>query len=683
MHHLQHLLQFWRLLVLSCLLCVTSAGCASWTASHTRRVAFDQDTVWIGQGRMVDGRKEGPWVFRAQRKGPIVARGSYAQNMKTGRWTFWYPNGTKRMEGIYERGAKRGIWSVWFEQGTLKSRGLYVMGSRQGLWEAWDQAGNKRSQGWYKKGSRTGVWLRWDAQGRRQQRGAYDNNLPTGLWTFWYPNGEMSHRGRFAKGRRTMQWSYWHDNGQLAWRGRFVKGQPDGVWRFWYPNGVTWAMGRYYRGMQRGNWIYYHDNATIASQGRYAQDRATGKWQFFDPQGIRRAEVPFRSGRVKGIVNAWYANGKQLVEARVHYDLLRSLTTVYHDNGQKALQAQFHRGYPFGPWELWYDSGQEKSFIHMYQGRPYRQRTDWDRQGKKTTRATAGELFPAPNTQDTYFKQWYDACRQKTTSAAFAPIAKQKQHYKGNRTGYWQWFYPKSRQPFAKGSFYKGAASKSWRFFHESSTRACAHGSFVRGVPHGKWFNHRPDGQVQAMVSYHYGTVHGPQVTYYTPSRTYQGGIKLFGQRFGMWITYGYNRQPRRRQFYIADKLIFDLPRPDTRLIVKRTLRQGDSLYLAEGPLYKAEPHGLWQLSHPKSGRPQGQGAYLTGLRHGTWSFLFEDGSPRMMGQYRRGLRRDVWLFWHPNGAIHQRGYYNAMGQKDGTWSIWAPDGKRIGKKMF
>ncbi|MFC1757352.1 toxin-antitoxin system YwqK family antitoxin [Planctomycetota bacterium] len=92
------------------------------------------------------------------------------EDEKHGKWTAWYPNGEKRMEGEFQYDQPSGPF-VW-----------------------WHNNGQKSLEAMYSAGKKKGVWTWWHENGMRSIRGAYANGSPTDRWTWWHETGKVSHR---------------------------------------------------------------------------------------------------------------------------------------------------------------------------------------------------------------------------------------------------------------------------------------------------------------------------------------------------------------------------------------------------------------------------------------------------------------------------------------------------------
>ena len=60
--------------------------------------------------------------------GKVEFEGTIEKGLRTGLWTYYYPNGQKKMEGMYNEGLKDGTWTYWKENGTQELVEVYKYG---------------------------------------------------------------------------------------------------------------------------------------------------------------------------------------------------------------------------------------------------------------------------------------------------------------------------------------------------------------------------------------------------------------------------------------------------------------------------------------------------------------------------------------------------------------------------
>ncbi len=71
-----------------------------------------------------------------------VVRNRQDKFEKSGKWTYWHPNGHKSREGCYNNGELHGQWISWYGNGHKSARGSYEHGYPVGIWIFWDENGS-------------------------------------------------------------------------------------------------------------------------------------------------------------------------------------------------------------------------------------------------------------------------------------------------------------------------------------------------------------------------------------------------------------------------------------------------------------------------------------------------------------------------------------------------------------
>ncbi len=105
---------------------------------------------------------------------------------KDGKWTEWYDNGQKKLEGFYKKYNKSGKWTEWFDNGQKKIEGPYKDNNKNEKWTEWFDNGQKESEGGYiigvesdlygNKSLRDGIWIHWNYNGQRISKENYKND---------------------------------------------------------------------------------------------------------------------------------------------------------------------------------------------------------------------------------------------------------------------------------------------------------------------------------------------------------------------------------------------------------------------------------------------------------------------------------------------------------------------------
>ena len=109
---------------------------------------------------------------------------------KHGRWTAWFSNGQKMVEGEYEHNLQVGEFTWWFENGQKRLAGSYQKGKQEGTWTWWHQNGQKSTQGQFAEGNPSGPWAWWKNDGKLTQKANYSEGDVAGAPRIQSPDDE-------------------------------------------------------------------------------------------------------------------------------------------------------------------------------------------------------------------------------------------------------------------------------------------------------------------------------------------------------------------------------------------------------------------------------------------------------------------------------------------------------------
>jgi len=191
-------------------------------------------------------RKNGVYK-RYYDNGQILSKVHYNDGKLDGKWTFWYENGQKQLEGNYKpyevlaedcraersspyifpaKDSKDGKWTEWYENGQKKLEQNYKCGRVIGKWTTWDENGQKMFEGNYKDGGlpgirfaiREGKWIVWDENGQIKSERNYKEDIEIGEGgsiITRYENGQKEAEVNWKDGKKDGKLIWWDENGQI------------------------------------------------------------------------------------------------------------------------------------------------------------------------------------------------------------------------------------------------------------------------------------------------------------------------------------------------------------------------------------------------------------------------------------------------------------------------------------
>jgi antitoxin component YwqK of YwqJK toxin-antitoxin module len=245
-------------------------------------------------------------------------------NLKQGRWFYFYDSGGIKSEGTFRDDKKNGYFKDYTESGDLirvqkyiddvlqkeaeeiqkldvkndyyasgkiKSTSMFRNGIQEGIMREFNEAGEIERAFLYKNGAvigeglikedgnRDGPWRDYYPDGKIRSEGKYDNGKQVGEWRYYFENGKTEQSGKFNKsGKTDGTWKWYYDNGQLRREENFRAGVKDGMSTEFDENGNTILEGEYVNGSEEGPWFELTGDVCI--RGNYRDGLRNGPWSY-------------------------------------------------------------------------------------------------------------------------------------------------------------------------------------------------------------------------------------------------------------------------------------------------------------------------------------------------------------------------------------------------------------------
>ncbi len=81
----------------------------------------------------------------------------------------YYPNGKKKVEGAFKENLRDGKWTYWFQDGKIWSEGTFRKGKSDGVFNVFNEDGTKYMQSCYKNGVPDGCWIFFDKNKKKKE----------------------------------------------------------------------------------------------------------------------------------------------------------------------------------------------------------------------------------------------------------------------------------------------------------------------------------------------------------------------------------------------------------------------------------------------------------------------------------------------------------------------------------
>jgi antitoxin component YwqK of YwqJK toxin-antitoxin module len=213
----------------------------------------DHDTAFSGpftsEATFVAGQLHGAWTIK-DGKGRNVVAWDFDNGVRNGKWTWWYPNGEKRLEANFKHGNLDEEVLEYGQDGQQASKETYLNGMRLTKTVGWYTLGQKHFEGYYlrvsdmpeatydwwkgtvtvapakaaEKELKHGAWIEWYQSGNKKSEFQYDHGVSTGRFVWWYENGQKQAEVDYHAGLLGGTWVTWHANGQKESQAKYRDG---------------------------------------------------------------------------------------------------------------------------------------------------------------------------------------------------------------------------------------------------------------------------------------------------------------------------------------------------------------------------------------------------------------------------------------------------------------------------
>lgn len=313
-----------------------------------------------GVGSYKDGSLHGKWTYYFP-EGSKFSEYTYEDGQTVGEVTEYYRTGEKRYVLQYQDNQLHGYFLEFYSNGTIKTEGWYQNGLRQQQWLTYYVDGKIESDYYYLNNQLFGEAYDYNTDGKKYLMTAYDDvnrivdfNLydQTGtslikrrdekgmtLYESFFNTGKQKYKSVVMDGLYSGSLTNWLPDGSVYYTFGFSEGERNGVYKTYHPNGLPETEGAYQNGSREGNWNTYFRNGNIDNKGWYINGTSDSTWTYFFPFGGIHSTVQYEDDDREGVSRYFSPEGTPLVEKFFEFGHLLAYRTVNAD-GQ------------FGEWTL-------------------------------------------------------------------------------------------------------------------------------------------------------------------------------------------------------------------------------------------------------------------------------------------------------------------------------------------
>lgn len=183
------------------------------------------------------GRKQGHWV-KTDKNGVKVYEGDFVDDMETGTFTYYYEDGKVRIKNVYTVPGKICNHEVFDPAGRIMAKGTFNQKNRDGRWEFYTTAGDVIKITNYKMGVRHGLQVIFTSAGDTAEVCNWTDNHRNGRW--WKRIGKQGYiTATYKMGLIEGRLVEYDDNNQLVREGYYKEGERDGHYKYYEENKLT------------------------------------------------------------------------------------------------------------------------------------------------------------------------------------------------------------------------------------------------------------------------------------------------------------------------------------------------------------------------------------------------------------------------------------------------------------
>lgn len=197
-------------------------------------------------------------------------------------------------------------------------------------------------------GRKQGHWIKKYPNGNILYDCYFKNDSPVGEFKRYYETGSLKSDLTFSSSGREAKATLYYQNGFKASSGKYFNKLKEGKWQFFsaLTEGFLISEEEYSQDKRNGLSVRYYPDSTIAEKINYTSDIRNGEWTKYRPDGSLHMRTAYRNGRLDGIFEAFFENGKPEVTGQYINDLKEGLWTVYKKDGAVKFRTEYLSGMP-------------------------------------------------------------------------------------------------------------------------------------------------------------------------------------------------------------------------------------------------------------------------------------------------------------------------------------------------
>jgi len=213
-----------------------------------------------------NGKKQGYWK-KYDDQGKLKYEGTFYNNIPTGKFIYYYPNGTMKTLSIISDSGNVSNIIMYYSNGKVKATGKYLKNIKDGIWKYYNEDEILISEEMLKNGKKESVSQNYYVDGKISEKINWKNGMKDGENQQYFKDGSI-------------KTSLFYKNDVL-----------DGPAVCYYSNGKIMVSGNYNKNLHDGVWMYYTDKGEVEKKLTYKDGDLIEEKIFIQPVSDEKPKV--------------------------------------------------------------------------------------------------------------------------------------------------------------------------------------------------------------------------------------------------------------------------------------------------------------------------------------------------------------------------------------------------------
>lgn len=142
---------------------------------ESRTTIYHENGKLMARGKYLDKKKDSVWHYFSDFDGVLLSEEIYENNLRTGTWRKFFPDGSVAETVVYVDDVEHGPWRQYFPNGNLKLKAEYINGKLEGLITIYHVNGQVHISGLYSNNFKIDKWMYFNDHNENYRMEIYEH----------------------------------------------------------------------------------------------------------------------------------------------------------------------------------------------------------------------------------------------------------------------------------------------------------------------------------------------------------------------------------------------------------------------------------------------------------------------------------------------------------------------------